>query len=66
MRHFDACSEAASDVLVHVAAATFPERRTQVFLQDAEILHLTCRFEAAAVSMALQWHSTSVLRFRFR
>ena len=48
------------------AVAAFPERLAQIFLQDADVLHLTWGFAAAAVSMALQWHSTSVLRFRFR
>ena len=51
---------------IHVARAALPVRCTQVLLQDAEISHLTWGFEAVAVSMALRWHSTSVLRFRFR
>ena len=54
------------EVLVHVAAAALPMGSTQIFRQDAETSHLTWGFVAAVVSMALQWHSTSVLRFRFR
>ena len=59
------CVEARK-LLVYVPCTTLPVRRTQILLQDLAILHLTRGFEAAAVSMALQWHSTSVLRFRSR
>lgn len=54
------------ELLVDVPCTTLPVGGAQILLQDAEIPHLTRGFEAAAVSMALQWHSTSVLRFRFR
>ena len=41
---------------VDIPVATLPERGTQILLQDDAISRLTRRFEAAAVSMALQWH----------
>ena len=46
----------ARELLVYFARAALPVGGTQILLQDDAIPRLTRRFEAAAVSMALQWH----------